>query len=240
MKRVGVYDSGIGGMTLLAECMRQAPWQDFLYYGDNENAPYGGKSKEELLFLCRQVFDFFSRQQVCAAVIACNTVTTQCIGELRKNYSFPIIGTEPALRLARFCKRPLVLATAATLNSDEYKKLKSERKEEIVCYAPPSLVSEIEKNAPFFGKIGIDDHLPKIPCDGVVLGCTHFIYLKDRISRFYGAPCFDGNRGTAAQLVRSLFSLYGSQIDVLRHGTLRFAGNSKVVNENLYKQMFLF
>lgn len=237
---VGVYDSGIGGMTLLAECVRQAPWLDFCYYGDNENAPYGGKSKEELLFLSERVFDRFAEMNVSAAVVACNTVTTQCIGELRAKYSFPVIGTEPALRLARPCKRPLVLATEATLRSDEYQKLKAERKDDVVCFSPVSLVPEIEKNAPFFEKIGIGDHLPKVSCDGVVLGCTHYVYLKDRISRFYAAPCFDGNRGTARQLIKTLFALYGKAIDKDCRGTVRFEGNSKVVNEILFKQMFCF
>lgn len=237
---VGVYDSGIGGMTLLNECIKQAPWQDFLYYGDNENAPYGGKSKEELLLLSERVFDRFLAAGVCAVVVACNTVTTQCIKELREKYPFPVVGTEPALRLARDCKRPLVLATQATLQSDEYQKLKSERKGGITCFSPRLLVPEIEKNAPFFEKIGIADHLPEIPCDGVVLGCTHYVYLKPQISRFYAAPCFDGNGGTAKRLVNTLFSLYGGNIDTARRGAVRFLGNSKVVNESLFKQMFSF
>ena len=237
---VGVYDSGIGGMTLLAECMKQAPWLDYCYYGDNENAPYGGKNKEELLFLAEKVFDRFVEMRVSAVLVACNTVTTQCIGRLRAEYPFPVVGTEPALRLARPCKRPLVLATEATLHSDEYKKLKSERKDEVVCFSPVSLVPEIEKTAPFFEKIGIGDHLPKLPCDGVVLGCTHYVYLKNSISRFYAAPCFDGNAGTARQLIKTLFSLYGKDLDRNRRGVVRFAGNSKVVNECLFKQMFSF
>ena len=94
----GVFDSGIGGMTLLAECRRRMPHVRFYYYGDNANAPYGGKSGEELLGMSRRAFDLFSSVGTDAALIACNTVTTVCIGTLRREYAFPVVGTEPALR----------------------------------------------------------------------------------------------------------------------------------------------
>ena len=239
-KVVGVYDSGIGGMTLLAECRRLLPQQNFYYLGDNANAPYGGKTKAELLTLARRAFDYFLYLHVSAVVVACNTVTTECIEELRAEYPFPVIGAEPALRSAIDCKKLLVLATEATLRSEEFRRLKAERKGETVCFAPQKLVPEIERNAPFLEKIGIADHLPKISCDGVVLGCTHYVYLKKTISEFYNAPCFDGNEGTAKQLKKVLFSSKINYVEGAKNGNLTFLGNFKVVNAYMHKQMFSF
>ncbi len=236
----GVFDSGIGGMTLLAECRRRMPHVRFYYYGDNANAPYGGKSGEELLGMSRRAFDLFSSVGTDAALIACNTVTTVCIGTLRREYAFPVVGTEPALRAAAACKKLLVLATAATLSSGEYARLQRERTGPTFCFAPEKLVGEIERTAPFFEKIGIADHLPRCRPDGVVLGCTHFVYLKERISRFYGAPCFDGNAGTAKRLETVLFSLKNAPGLPETEGDVVFLGKSKVVNAYLYKQMFSF
>ena len=237
---VGVYDSGIGGMTLLAQCRKIMPWQNFYYFGDNINAPYGGKSKSELLSLARRAMDYFSLLNVSAVLIACNTVTTECIAELRKEYSFPIVGTEPAVRCGIGYKKLLVLATAATLRSGEYERLTKEREGETVCFSPSKLVPEIERNAPFFENIGIADHLPPFAPDGVVLGCTHYLYLKNQIEKYYNAPCFDGNEGTAKQLQKVLFSTKNLAFNVEKTGALVFLGNAKVVNAYLYKQMFSF
>lgn len=239
-KPIGVYDSGIGGLTLLAECVKMLPEKNFIYYGDNRNAPYGNKPREELLRLSRRVFDYFSSVGVCAVVVACNTVTTQCVSRLREEYPFPVIGTEPAVRLVADCRHPLVLATKATLHSDAYLRLCSILKNQPVSFAPGFLVAQIEKNAPFFEKIGIADHLPKIRCDGVVLGCTHFIYLKKEISCFYDAPCFDGNFGTAKRL-KNILSPRGSSVSGTNgRGKICFVGSEKEKNKALFKRMFIF
>jgi glutamate racemase len=240
---IGVYDSGIGGMTLLAECARLLPNENFCYYGDNRNAPYGDRTREELLSLARRVMDVFSSMGVKAVVIACNTVTTECIADLRQNYPFPVVGTEPAVRLVQNCKKPLVLATAATLRSPAFVRLSREREETgklpIVSFAPTSLVREIEKNAPDWEKIGIGDHLPPLDCDGVVLGCTHFVYLKEKIARFYGAPCYDGNAGTAKRLYYILKRAKNEEDPPSFRGNIFFAGESALNNEMLFKRMFL-
>ena len=237
---VGVFDSGIGGMTLLAECRRLMPSVRFYYYGDNGNAPYGGKSKAELLSLSRRVLGLFALIGTDAVLIACNTVTTACVEDLRKEYAFPVVGTEPALRAAAGCENLLVLATAATLKSGEYARLQRERAGHTVCFAPEKLVAAIERNAPFFEKIGMADHLPALHPDGVVLGCTHFVYLKKYIEKFYGAPCFDGNEGTAKQLERVIFAQKNAPSMPEKEGDVVFLGNSKVVNAYRYKQMFSF
>lgn len=235
---VGVFDSGIGGMTLLSECIKRLPFLNYYYFGDNAHAPYGNKSREELLTLSRRAFDEFARLKVSAVVLACNTVTTECVSALRQEYSFPIVGTEPALRSASQCKRLLVLATAATLHSQKYRRLMQERQGDTVGFTPTNLVAEIEKNAPNFENVGIADHFYKIPCDGVVLGCTHYIYIKEAIQSFFGAPTFDGNYGTAKQLQKTLFSEQNLPVFPQSKGRVVFLGNSASHNQKIFQQIF--
>jgi glutamate racemase len=238
---IGVYDSGIGGMTLLAECARLLPNENFCYYGDNKNAPYGNRTKEEIYALAERVTDHFASLPVKAVVIACNTVTTECIADLRQKYSFPFVGTEPAVRLAVNCKKPLVLATAATLRSPAFLRLQRDREakgQRLEVFAPSALVGEIERNAPDLEKIGIFDHLPPLDCDGVVLGCTHYIYLKERIAKYYNAPCYDGNAGTAKRLRYILEKEGILSVSVERRRKISFAGECGAHNETLFKRMF--
>ena len=121
------FDSGVGGLTLLAECARRFPGEDYLYYGDNANAPYGGRSGEEILSLVRAAFGgICAAFPVRAAVISCNTATAVCIDALRAELPFPVVGVEPALRPAvRFAAggEVLLLATRATLGSTRVGRL---------------------------------------------------------------------------------------------------------------------
>ena len=94
---IAFFDSGIGGLTVLAECCRQIKGGVFYYYGDNTHAPYGNLPPEKIKEYVFQAFEKFRRLKVRAAVIACNTATAVCVEELRKKYDFPIIGAEPAV-----------------------------------------------------------------------------------------------------------------------------------------------
>jgi glutamate racemase len=109
----------------------------------------------------------------------------------------------------------------------------------LFAFAPTSLVREIEKNAPDLEKIGIGDHLCPLDCDGVVLGCTHFVYLKEKIDQFYGAPCYDGNAGTAKRLRYILKRTKNGKNPSSFRGNIFFAGESALKNEMLFKRMFL-
>ena len=208
MKRytVGVFDSGIGGLTVLAECVRRLPGCDYLYYGDNAHAPYGSRSAEEITHLVRAALRVFSAYGVDAAVLACNTATAVCAQLMRKEFPFPVVGTEPAVKpAAERCSRALVLATPRTIGSD---RLRSLVKRFPWCaftlFAPPDLAGAVERAEGRAEKVKLEDHLPRGNYDGVVLGCTHYVYLRREISAFYGAPVFDGNRGTAQRLASLL------------------------------------
>ena len=201
--RIGVFDSGIGGLTVLRECAALLPRAAFYYLGDNFRAPYGGRSKEEIRRLAAEAMEEFAALKIDAAVLACNTVTAVCAEELRKHCSFPVVGMEPAVKLAaRSCSRALVLATPRTIESDRLRRLVSECPRcKFTLRALPDLARAVERAAIYGEPLDLSAHLPDAEgAEGVVLGCTHYVYFSDQISTFYQKPVFDGNFGTARQL----------------------------------------
>ena len=198
--KIGVFDSGIGGLTVLHACTEVVDGE-FYYYGDNGNAPYGTRSEEEIYALTRRVFDVFFKLKVDAAVVACNTATAVCIERLRTEYPFPVVGTEPAISLAaKHCASCLLLATEATLKSERLARLLRKFPHfSVRAFAPKGLVNEIERN--IFSLEKIDLSFAKTEeGEGIVLGCTHFVYLRP----FFQGKVFDGNEGIALHLLSVL------------------------------------
>ncbi|MBO2517918.1 MAG: glutamate racemase [Clostridiales bacterium] len=149
---IGIFDSGVGGISVLAECIRQLPGEDFIYFGDTLNAPYGTKTTGEILRLCENVADILTEKGVKAIVIACNTATAAAAEALRENtarYPFPVIGMEPALKLAKNevgeDKKVLVLATPSTIASEKYARLLSRFGENTVSLPCPGLMEFVER-----------------------------------------------------------------------------------------------
>ena len=122
---IAFFDSGIGGLTVLAECQKYIKSNIFYYYGDNARAPYGNLSSAVVQSYVKEAFDLFADLQVKAAVVACNTVTALCVESLRNHYAFPIIGAEPAITLAarQTEGEVLILATKGTLESERFRLL---------------------------------------------------------------------------------------------------------------------
>ena len=116
--KIGIFDSGIGGLTVLAEALKEIPKGEFIYFADTGNVPYGTKSKEEVKDLVLRAGEFLYSKKIDALVVACNTATSIGIEELRKKYNVPIIGMEPAVKLAlnkEDNKKVLVMSTDLTL-----------------------------------------------------------------------------------------------------------------------------
>lgn len=206
---VAFFDSGIGGLTVLSACQKVLPNEKFYYYGDNTNAPYGNLPKEQIRGYVIRAFDSFACLRVKAAVIACNTVTALFAEELRRRYSFPIIGAEPAVLQAAKCGGEVfVLTTRATYGSARFQALcerAARRYPSVIIVKIPcdGLAGEIER------KIGgqggaYENFLPKGNPSAIVLGCTHYIYIKEYIRARYGCPVFDGNEGIANRLCQVL------------------------------------
>lgn len=252
---VAFFDSGIGGLTVLATCKKLLPGEIFYYYGDNLNAPYGNKPPQEICFLVEQAFKEIVKLSPKAVVVACNTATAICIERLRRNYPFSIIGTEPAIRSAvKECKNVLVLSTRATYQSQRFIRLCEKIKRQspnvaVTLYPCDNLAGEIEKNVTN-KNWDVAPHLPKVRVDGVVLGCTHYIYKKEEIQSFYQAKVFDGNDGIANRLISVLAEkqesenfLADTQLivqDALKTDNIFFLGGGKWSNKTVYEQMFAY
>ena len=230
------FDSGVGGLTLLRECARRMPGENFVYFGDNGNAPYGNRPKSEIRAFAFRAFDMFARMPVRAAVIACNTVTALCADDLRAAYHFPVVGVEPAVRpAAERGGKVLLLATRATLESGRVRRLigACAGNAEIIPFCPARLAGEIEKNIFDLSAVRLEEHLPRGRFDAVVLGCTHYIFLRERIAGFYKCSIFDGNAGTADHLTKILNICSQNWADFEQKSPV-FCGKFKKFNENVY------
>ncbi len=213
---VAVMDSGVGGLCVLREIRRVLPAEELLYFGDSAYAPYGERDPEELrVHILKEAERLLGECK--ALVLACNTATALAAEELRRRYpEVPIVGMEPALKPALgVCEDPrvLVLATSLTLREEKFAELaKKYGKTATVLPLPaPEIVKMVEagaENAP-----ELDAYLRELLApyrspmpDAVVLGCTHFPFVKEHILRALGrdVPIFDGVRGTARQVYRLL------------------------------------
>ncbi len=199
------FDSGIGGLGLLYECVHSLPRVDFIYFADNFRVPYGNLSKAEILKYTVEIFDEINKLNPAAAVVACNTVTAHCIEYLRKKYPFKIIGVQPAVKPAAACGKCIVLATEATAKSDSLNSLvKDYGKGVTEVFACRGLADYIEQNIFSLSESEIIKFLPDANTQGVVLGCTHYAFAGEVIGKYYNCPIFDGIKGTADNLTAKL------------------------------------
>jgi len=209
---IGVFDSGVGGISTLAALRRELPQERFLFYGDTANAPYGTKSREEVMACVSRIMDHLLAQDVKAVVIACNTATAVAAAELRARYTLPIIGIEPALKPAHEMRREgsiLVLATPVTLKLEKFRVLYERYGEGAIPLPCPGLMELVEREADDEARRYLLDlfapyNLTKV--DAVVLGCTHYVFLRPILKDILpdNVSVLDGNLGTARQLRRVL------------------------------------
>lgn len=197
---VVVFDSGIGGLNLLRACVKLVPHARYYYVSDSANVPYGNRPPEEIMRLTTNALSGIERLNPAALVIACNTVTAVCIEELRKKYPFPVIGIQPAVRqAAKVGGKCLVLATEATVKSPAFKNLVNRFAPSAEVFGSRRLAAYVEENIFSLPETLPDGLLPDVEADSVVLGCTHYAFVKSRIEGRYHCPVFDGMEGTAAR-----------------------------------------
>ncbi len=206
---IGVFDSGVGGVSVLRDMARLLPKEKFVYYGDNKNAPYGTKTEEEIRALALNVTSELLEYNIKALVVACNTATSAAIIQLREKLSIPVVGMEPALKPASKLwhgGQVLVLATPATLRQNKFQHLYELYGQNAVIQ-PCAGLMEFAERGEMEGE-GIDRYLAEcfgpyknIQIDAAVLGCTHYVFLKRAIAKALpGVPLIDGNDGTARRL----------------------------------------
>lgn len=212
---IGVFDSGVGGLTVLREMTRLMPNEDMIYFGDEANAPYGAHTHGEVREIALGVAGQLTKMGVKALTVACNTATAAAVDALRAAYpDVPVIGTEPALKLAADAgyRRILALATPVTVAEKRFSALVNTRcgGAEVIAVPCPGLATMIEENEP--SSAVFDGFLDSLIApyrgkfDAVVLGCTHYPLIKDTIAHAVGndIPIFDGAAGTARQVLRRL------------------------------------
>lgn len=214
---IGIFDSGVGGLSVLRTALKMLPSERFLYYGDTLNAPYGTKTEEEVISCARAAADFLLSQGAKALVIACNTATCASAATLRREHpDLIIVGMEPALKLAHdHCPQGdiLVLATPVSLASRKYQLLYEAYGEHAVSLPCPGLMDFVERgdiSSPALESYLTGKFAPylqggRAPA-AVVLGCTHYVFLRQTIRRLLpeSTLVLDGNEGTVRQLRRRL------------------------------------
>ena len=217
IRPIGVFDSGVGGISVLRELTALMPNENFIYFGDSANAPYGIRSYDEVYSLTQNIIHHLLNQDCKALVVACNTITAAVITRLRTEYpDIPIIGIEPAIKPAiEHCPNGnvVVMATKVTLREEKFLNLLSEYSDKAHIYtiSCPGLVEFVE-NGILDGpdltnhlKFLLRDVLDK-KIDAVVLGCTHYPFVRKAIADIVGNDCFiiDGGNGTARETKRQL------------------------------------
>ena len=215
---IGVFDSGIGGLTLLHEIIEQLPNEQFCYYADTKNVPYSTKTEEQIKSFVDDAVNYFLQRKVKAIVLACNTATNVCIEELRSRHTLPIIAIQPAVKVAvdndKLHRKILVCATPITLRSARFQRLVDllNANSLVERLALPELVKLVE--AEVFNEKArqyIKDSIAQFDIQNfgsLVLGCTHFTYFEPIFKKI--APhliIYDGNEGTARHLKNILGKL---------------------------------
>ena len=216
-KPIGFLDSGVGGLSVMKEAIKIMPNENYIYFGDSKNAPYGVKTTKEIRDLTFKAVEFLISKGIKGLVVACNTATSAAVRELRTVYpDMPLVGIEPAIKPAVELGRDgkiLIMETPMTIKQDKFKLLldKYKDKAEIVPIPCAGLMEFIESGV--FDGIELEYYLKEKLSDyssenvsSVVLGCTHYPFVKDSISKILGknVEVIDGGEGTAREIKRRL------------------------------------
>ena len=190
--KVGLFDSGIGGLTVLKTIMKKYPNNDYIYFGDTLNVPYGSKSIEELKVLAKNDVEFLLGKGAEMIIVACGTVSSNCLDYLKSIYSIPILSVvSPTIEYLNNSdyKNIGVIATNATINSHMFKN--NIKNKNVIEIATPELVPIIENNR--FDELDgvLHKYLDGLDIDALVLGCTHYPLIKDQIKSIINCDIID-------------------------------------------------
>lgn len=202
---IGIFDSGIGGVTVLNEILKIMPNYYYVYYSDSFNNPYGDKTEKELEAITEKIVEYLISKGCKIIVIACNTASAICKDFLRKKFDIPIIAIEPAIKQV-YDNNPqgktLIMATKGTIESEKFLELyhKFDNRNMII-NAFPGLADLIEQDKKDQIKNYLQEHLQYEDVKAVVLGCTHYPLIKKEITDVLGNVIFfDGSVGVARKL----------------------------------------
>ncbi|WP_432205302.1 glutamate racemase (plasmid) [Cetobacterium somerae] len=211
MRTIGVFDSGVGGVSVLKEILKEFPYDNIIYFGDSLHAPYGDREIEEIRTLCLKVSDFLVyKKNVDALVIACNTATGAAMDIMTNKYSIPVVGVvengvKEAIKLTKN-KRLGVIATPATIKMNIYSKSFYALDKSISVYQVqcPLFVRMIEEgwNDNLESDNLVKEYITQLPkeVDTLVLGCTHYPLIEKYIKRYFKGTIVDPAKQTAKSL----------------------------------------
>ena len=211
--KIGIFDSGLGGLSILKELINILPNENYYFYEDSINNPYGEKDEEELLKITSNIVDKLLKEKCKIIVIACNTATTSCMKRLREIYKDTIfVGTVPAIKVAydNNYKKTLIISTPYTMKSERVNELLRDYKnedQEIYNVSGENLASLIEndnqeKIIKLLEKV-LSPYKNKV--DSIVLGCTHYPLVKEQIKNILNdVAILDGSVGVAKEVKHQL------------------------------------
>lgn len=243
---IAFFDSGIGGLTVLNEALKILPNENYIYFSDGDNAPYGTRPKEEVRELVLRAVEFIANQGIKALVVACNTATSVAIEDLRRIYDFPVIGMEPAVKPAVIGsqKRVLVFATELTLKEEKFKNLVARVDTgQVVDYLPLQELVMFAERFEFKADKIIPYLIRKLASldlsqyGAVVLGCTHFLFFKKFMEKVLppDIQIIDGNLGTVNNLKNKL----GDNLND-GYGSVRYFLSGKVLDAALFERFMKY
>ena len=244
---IGIFDSGVGGLSVFREIKKILPEEKYIYFSDNAHCPYGEKSKDYIIDRARHITDFLIGQGADIIVVACNTATAAAIKTLRSEYGISFIGMEPAIKPAAAATRTGVvgvLATAGTLKADKYKDTKGRHAEDVTVVEHigkgfVELVESGQTTGPKAESIVMESLEPLLDAgaDIIVLGCTHYPFLTEIISKT--AAALTPSRqitiiDPAPAVARHLYEIMEDNHIIKREGfslSLHASGDTSVLND---------
>lgn len=227
--KIGIFDSGIGGVTVLQEIIKILPNEDYIYYSDSKNNPYGDKTDEEIKQLCDRIVKYLIEQECKTIVIACNTASAKAAEYLREKYSqIPFIAIEPAYKMVHDYtddESTLVMATKGTINSEKFNLLlKKYDNHKTILLPCVGLADKIEQGNEAEIKTYLKKNIGvyKNKVKNVVLGCTHYPLIQREIEEILGQVRFFNGAPSLAMHLKA----------ILKEKELLYKGEGKIVFED--------
>jgi glutamate racemase len=216
--KAGVFDSGVGGLTVVKSLLQHKIFKDILYYGDTARVPYGTKDKNTIIRYCLEALEYFENYDIDILIVACNSASAYALDELKKVANIPVVGVIQSgiLAVKKTIKNKdaniLVIGTNATIKSNLYEiGLKNNGFSNIISIATPLLVPLVEENI-LDGQIlkATFDHyfkdLKDKNIDAIILGCTHFPLLEDKISDYFNQAITIHSGDTIVEYLKSEYN----------------------------------